>query len=47
VEAARAVGAELTYLTHLTHETGHAELESRLPASVRPAHDGLTIEVNP
>jgi len=47
VEAARAIGAELTYLTHLTHETGHAELESRLPASVRPAHDGLTIEVNP
>jgi phosphoribosyl 1,2-cyclic phosphate phosphodiesterase len=47
VEAAQAIGAERTYLTHLTHETAHAELESRLPANVRPAYDGLTIEVNP
>ena len=47
VEAAQAIGAESTYLTHLTHETAHAELESRLPANVRPAYDGLTIEVNP
>lgn len=45
VETARAIGAPRTYLTHLTHETGHAALEAELPASVRPAYDGLVIEV--
>lgn len=45
VETARALGARRTYLTHLTHETGHAELESQLPAGVLPAYDGLTVEV--
>ena len=45
IETARSLGARRTYLTHLTHETGHAELESRLPAGVLPAHDGLTVEV--
>jgi len=44
VEAARAIGAERTYLTHLTHETGHAELEAALPPEVRPAYDGLVLE---
>lgn len=43
VAVARAVGAERTYLTHLTHAYGHAELEARLPAGVAPAYDGLTI----
>src|SRR4026209_2679339 len=28
IAAARALGARRTYLTHLTHETGHAELEA-------------------
>lgn len=46
IETARALGAERTYLTHLTHETGHAELERQLPAGVFPAYDGLSIEVN-
>jgi phosphoribosyl 1,2-cyclic phosphate phosphodiesterase len=45
VEAARRIGAERTFLTHITHETGHAELERQLPDGVAPAHDGLTIEV--
>jgi phosphoribosyl 1,2-cyclic phosphate phosphodiesterase len=45
VEVARAVGAERTYLTHLTHETGHAELAAQLPPGVLPAYDGLTVEV--
>jgi phosphoribosyl 1,2-cyclic phosphate phosphodiesterase len=43
--AARAIGAERTFLTHLTHETGHAELLSQLPAGVEPAYDGLIVEV--
>lgn len=45
VAAATAIGAERTLLTHLTHETGHADLLARLPASVEPAYDGLTVEI--
>ena len=45
VEAARAVGAETTWLTHLTHETAHGDLERDLPPSVRPGYDGLVVEV--
>ena len=45
IETARAIGAPRTYLTHLTHETAHAELAARLPAGVAPAYDGLTVEV--
>lgn len=46
VAAAREIGARQTYLTHLTHETPHAELSTRLPAGIAPAHDGLVIEVD-
>ncbi len=46
VEMAERVGAEVTYLTHLTHRTSHDELERRLPPGVRPAWDGLTVEVD-
>jgi phosphoribosyl 1,2-cyclic phosphate phosphodiesterase len=45
VEAAEAVGARKTYLTHMTHEVGHQELLDVLPAGVEPAYDGLTIEI--
>jgi len=45
VRIAERVGAPATYLTHLTHRVGHRELEEKLPDHVRPAHDGLTIEV--
>jgi len=45
IDAARALGARRTYLPHLTHETGHAELEAKLPAGIFPAHDGLRVEV--
>lgn len=41
VEVARTVGAERTYLTHLTHRFSHAELTRRLPEGVEPAYDGL------
>jgi phosphoribosyl 1,2-cyclic phosphate phosphodiesterase len=46
VEAARAVGARRTYLTHLTHRVTHQELLDRLPKGVLPAYDGLTVEVD-
>ena len=45
VQTAQALGARRTYLTHLTHETGHAELAAQLPAGILPAHDGLVVEV--
>lgn len=44
VETARSIGAERTFLTHLTHETGHRDLLMRLPAGIEPGYDGLTIE---
>jgi len=44
VATAQALGVRQTWLTHLTHETGHAELEAELPPAVRPAYDGLVIE---
>lgn len=45
VEAARRVGAERTYLVHLTHRVGHRELLDRLPDGIEPAYDGLTVEI--
>ena len=41
VETARLIGAEQTFLTHLTHRHSHADLESRLPEGILPAYDGL------
>ncbi|MFZ9897882.1 MAG: MBL fold metallo-hydrolase [Gemmatimonadaceae bacterium] len=47
VAAAQRIGAAQTYLTHLTHRTGHADLAASLPAGITPAHDGLTVEIDP
>jgi phosphoribosyl 1,2-cyclic phosphate phosphodiesterase len=46
VAAAKKVGARQTWLTHLTHRTGHAELEAELPPGIAPAFDGLTVQVD-
>jgi phosphoribosyl 1,2-cyclic phosphate phosphodiesterase len=45
IAAARDVGAERTYLTHLTHDNFHADLEAELPRGVSPAFDGLTVRI--
>jgi phosphoribosyl 1,2-cyclic phosphate phosphodiesterase len=45
IRVAGEVGAERTYLTHLTHDNFHADLEAELPAGIAPAFDGLTITV--
>lgn len=45
IDVARAIGAERTYLTHLTHETGHRELQGQLPAGIEPGYDGLALEL--
>jgi phosphoribosyl 1,2-cyclic phosphate phosphodiesterase len=46
VSAAQRVGAKATYLTHLTHRTGHADLERELPTGIAPAYDGLVVSVD-
>jgi phosphoribosyl 1,2-cyclic phosphate phosphodiesterase len=46
IQVAHAVGAERTFLTHLTHENRHADLEAELPAGISPAFDGLAVEVS-
>jgi phosphoribosyl 1,2-cyclic phosphate phosphodiesterase len=46
VRVARDVGAERTYLTHLTHDNRHADLEAELPTGIAPAFDGLTIRID-
>jgi phosphoribosyl 1,2-cyclic phosphate phosphodiesterase len=42
---AKKIGADRTYLTHLTHDNFHADLEAELPSGVSPAFDGLTVTV--
>jgi len=46
VKAAQAVGAERTFLTHLTHDNFHADLEAELPRGIAPAFDGLTVRID-
>jgi phosphoribosyl 1,2-cyclic phosphate phosphodiesterase len=46
IEVARTIGAERTYLTHLTHDNLHADLEADLPRGVAPAFDGLTVKID-
>jgi phosphoribosyl 1,2-cyclic phosphate phosphodiesterase len=43
IAAAAEIGAPETYLTHITHLTGHAEWEATLPNGVKFAHDGLRL----
>lgn len=46
VDVARRAGAERTYLTHLTHDNFHADLEAELPRGMMPAFDGLTVRID-
>jgi phosphoribosyl 1,2-cyclic phosphate phosphodiesterase len=45
VAVSRRIGAERTFLTHITHNDAHADLEANLPAGVYPAFDGLQLTV--
>jgi len=43
---AELIGAETTYLTHISHNLGkHADVEAVLPANIRLAYDGMIINV--
>ena len=46
VAVSREIGAERTYLTHLTHDNFHADLEAELPRGIAPAFDGLTVRID-
>ena len=46
IAVAGEIGAERTYLTHLTHDNFHADLESELPRGIVPAFDGLTVRID-
>ena len=43
VRVALDIGAERTYLTHLTHDNFHADLAAELPSGIAPAYDGLVV----
>ncbi|QEC54241.1 MBL fold metallo-hydrolase [Anseongella ginsenosidimutans] len=44
VRLAGELGAERTYLTHISHKLGrHAEIESKLPPGIHLAYDGLVL----
>jgi phosphoribosyl 1,2-cyclic phosphate phosphodiesterase len=45
VDVARQIGAERTYLTHLSHHVRHEELTRDLPPGILPAYDGLVVDV--
>jgi phosphoribosyl 1,2-cyclic phosphate phosphodiesterase len=45
VEKAAIIGAELTFLTHLTHNVDHGPAEAELPPGVRLAYDGLRVKL--
>ena len=47
LDVARRVGASRTFLTHLTHDNFHADLEAELlPLGITPAFDGLTVRID-
>jgi phosphoribosyl 1,2-cyclic phosphate phosphodiesterase len=46
IKVAGKIGAERTYLTHLTHDNFHADLEAELPRGIMPAFDGLTVRID-
>jgi phosphoribosyl 1,2-cyclic phosphate phosphodiesterase len=46
VAVAREIGSPASYLTHLTHLTGHDGLAAQLPPGIVPAHDGLRLQLD-
>jgi phosphoribosyl 1,2-cyclic phosphate phosphodiesterase len=47
IDLAQEIGAEQTYLTHISHQLGlHTEVEQELPEGVYLAYDGLRLVVS-
>jgi phosphoribosyl 1,2-cyclic phosphate phosphodiesterase len=45
LEAIRRIAPQRAYLTHMSHDLGHAATNARLPAGVELAYDGLVLDV--
>jgi phosphoribosyl 1,2-cyclic phosphate phosphodiesterase len=46
IEFSKKIGAEKTFLTHMTHQIGlHKEASKKLPSGIELAYDGLTFTV--
>ncbi len=45
MEAAKRIGAEKTWFTHLCHDFSHKQLKQKLPDGFAPAFDGLKIYI--
>lgn len=47
IEIARKVGAQQTYLTHISHQLGlHETVQKELPEGIHLAHDGLELMIS-
>jgi phosphoribosyl 1,2-cyclic phosphate phosphodiesterase len=46
IAAARKIGAERTWFTHICHDLPHAATCARLPAGIELAYDGLALNVD-
>ena len=46
LDEAKALGAQHTYLTHLSHHFSHAVVSATLPKQVALAYDGLRLELS-
>lgn len=46
IDFAKHVGADMTYLTHISHNLGlHSAVEKNLPNNIRLAYDGLKLHI--
>ena len=47
VSIANEIGAEKTYLTHISHQMGkHDHVNAELPDNIRIAYDGLIVDLD-
>jgi phosphoribosyl 1,2-cyclic phosphate phosphodiesterase len=45
VAVAKELEPRMTYLTHMSHDIDYQQASRLLPPNIRPAHDGLRIEL--
>lgn len=45
IAVAQRIGARRTWFTHFAHRTTHEQMQHRFPDGIRPAYDGLVLEV--
>jgi len=45
IAAVKRIGATRAYLTHISHDLGHAATNAQLPPGIELAYDGLVLEI--